>query len=527
MTKGNGFRSILIVFFFISLGESAAQEGKYWVYLTDKKQTTFDPSTYFHPAALERRVKQGLPLADSSDFPVSQSYISIIKELGVEFRNESRWLNAISCLGTEQQMDEVRMLPFVRSMSCIVSEVQLAQTTGYQYIIEEGVSVLEQTAMLGEADFEAAGLRGKGIRIAIFDVGFNGYLELPEFAHLREANAIERVYDFVGKDKNVAKGGTHGTAVFSCIGGINQGQKMGLATEATYLLARTERSHIEVGSEEDCWVAAAEWADKNGVHIINSSLGYTNHRYFKHMMDGKTAPVSKAATWAAKKGILVVNAAGNDGDTKWKFIGAPADADSVLSVGGLDPYNYLPANFSSLGPTSDGRMKPNVVAFAYAKCATPKGLRTLPGTSFSSPLIAGFAACTWQANQTLTNMEIFDLIEQSGQLYPYYDYSVGFGVPQARVAIGEEKFHSEFTAILQEQKIQIAVVDLETFEQLRENKGSNPYIYYKVLNTNDDILYYGSLIPDVLGKGLIDTEYTKEAKSIEISFLGSIKTIEL
>jgi len=221
-----------------------------------------------------------------------------------------------------------------------------------------------------------------------------------------------------------------------------------------------------------------------------------------------------------------VNAAGNDGDTKWKFIGAPADADSVLSVGGLDPYNYLPANFSSLGPTSDGRMKPNVVAFAYAKCATPKGLRTLPGTSFSSPLIAGFAACTWQANQTLTNMEIFDLIEQSGNSILTLT-TAWVGVPQARVAIGEEKFHSEFTAILQEQKIQIAVVDLETFEQLRENKGSNPYIYYKVLNTNDDILYYGSLIPDVLGKGLIDTEYTKEAKSIEISFLGSIKTIEL
>ncbi|MFT4879140.1 MAG: serine protease AprX, partial [Flavobacteriales bacterium] len=437
MTKGNGFRSILIVFFFIWVGESIGQEGKYWVYLTDKKETTFDPSAYFHPAALERRVKQGLPLADSSDYPVSPSYIEIIQELGVEFRNESRWLNAISCLGTEQQMDEVRMLPFVRSTSCIVSEAQRAQVIDYKYFGDESASAMEQTAMLGEADFEAAGLRGKGIRIAIFDVGFKGYLELPEFAHLREANAIEQVYDFVGKDRNVSKGGTHGTAVFSCIGGIDQGQKMGLATEATYLLARTERHHVEIGSEEDCWIAAAEWADKNGVHIINSSLGYTNHRYFRHMMDGKTAPVSKAATWAAKKGILVVNAVGNDGDTKWKFIGAPADADSVLSVGGIDPYNYFPANFTSLGPTSDGRMKPNVVAFGFAKCATPKGLRTLSGTSFSSPLIAGFAACTWQANQTLTNMEIFDLIEQSGQLYPYYDYSVGFGVPQARVAIGK------------------------------------------------------------------------------------------
>lgn len=525
MTKGNGFRSILLVFFFLWMGELLAQGGKYWVFLIDKKETTFNPHSYFHPAAIERRLAHGVALNDSTDFPLNQNYLHQIELIGVEIRNESRWLNAVSCIGTKQQLELIQSLPFVKSIELISSQANVAAFN--QAEILEGKGGIAQTAVLGERELEAANLRGKGIRIAIFDVGFKGYLELPEFAHLREANAIEQVYDFIGKDKNVSRGGTHGTSVFSCIGGMDQGEKLGLATEATYLLARTERNNVELSSEEDAWVAAAEWADKNGAHIINSSLGYTNHRYFKSMMDGKTAPVSKAATWAAKKGILVVNAAGNDGDTKWKFIGAPADADSVLSVGGLNTNSFLPAGFSSLGPTSDGRMKPNILAFGYAKCATPKGLQILSGTSFASPLIAGFAACAWQANPTLTNMELFELIEQSGQLYPYYDYSMGYGLPQASKVIHKEELELDFNVSFENGRCNVSALDASDVITYFTSKETKPFIYFKYINQKNQITSYGCIIPDSQGAGELFAPGTEEATSVEIHFLGTTKTFEL
>ncbi len=525
MTKGNGFRSILLVFFFLWMGELLAQGGKYWVFLSDKKESSFDPYTYFHPAAIERRLAHGVALDDSTDFPLNPNYLNQIELTGVEIRNESRWLNAVSCIGTEEQLERIQSFPFVKSIELITSQANVAAFNQAEILAEQ--AGIAQTAVLGEREFEAANIRGKGIRIAIFDVGFKGYLELPEFAHLREANAIEQVYDFIGKDKNVSRGGTHGTSVFSCIGGIDQGEKLGLATEATYLLARTERNNVELSSEEDAWVAAAEWADKNGVHIINSSLGYTNHRYFKSMMDGKTAPVSRAATWAARKGILVVNAAGNDGERKWNFIGAPADADSVLSVGALNPYSYLPASFSSLGPTSDGRMKPNVVAFGYATCATPKGLQVLPGTSFATPLVAGFAACAWQGNRTLSKMELFELIEQSGQLYPYFDYTVGYGVPQASFVIQRESLHFNFEVTSAANQLEILAENTNDMVLFKEAKGVEAYIYYKYLNSRNDIVNYGCIIPNDAAIGDLSLSQRSDVKRIEIHFLGTTKTIEL
>ena len=170
---------------------------------------------------------------------------------------------------------------------------------------------------------------------------------------------------------------------------------MGLATGANFLLAITEVSS-EPFSEEENWLAAVEWAYKNGADIISSSLGYTNNRYFTKDMDGKKSFVVKAASLAARKGMLVINAAGNDGDSEWKVISTPADADSILTIGGVSPETNLHINFSSYGPTADGRMKPNVSAFGEAVVANTKGnVEIAFGTSFATPLVAGFAACAW------------------------------------------------------------------------------------------------------------------------------------
>jgi hypothetical protein len=291
----------------------------------------------------------------------------------------------------------------------------------------------QQTASLGAREFQRARLTGQGVRIAIFDVGFNGADQHVGFAHLRRRKAIVGTYDFLKHSPYVYQGGSHGTEVLSCIAGrLPDSTYLGLAPQAEFLLARTEQMYRERYAEELAWLAAAEWADRNGADIINSSLGYTTRRYFPEQMNGRTSLVARAAELAVRKGILVVNAAGNDGDdAQWRTVGTPADGDSVLAVGGIDPDTYLHIDFSSYGPTADKRLKPNVAAFGTVLAAAPGGYVRTQGTSFSSPLMAGFAACVLQQQRNLPVMALFQKIQSSGSLYPYFDYAHGYGIPRA------------------------------------------------------------------------------------------------
>ena len=202
--------------------------------------------------------------------------------------------------------------------------------------------------------------------------------------------------------------------------------------------------------EEVWWMQAMEWADKNGAQVINSSLGYGKDRYYTKAMDG-TSYVAKAANMAARKGIVVCNSAGNEGDDRqWKTIITPGDADSILTVGGITHSltNYRHINFSSYGPTADGRLKPNVCNFGYARVANVSGddeYTWVYGTSFSSPLTAGFVACAVQMRPNLTSMEMKKEVERSADLYPYFDYAMGYGVPQASYFVkGEEQAEKSF-----------------------------------------------------------------------------------
>jgi subtilisin family serine protease len=283
--------------------------------------------------------------------------------------------------------------------------------------------------MKGDA-FTSRNIDGKGIRIAVFDGGFSGVDKSPIFQHLFERNQIIKTYDFVKKKEFVYSYMTHGTKVLSCIAGIYNNQPLGLATGAEYLLARTEirpERHVE----EHYWVAAMEWAAENNADIISCSLGYTSKLYPIEAMDGKTSIIAKAASIAARKGILVINSMGNDGSDKWEIMGTPADADSVLSVGGVNPFTGYHIQFSSFGPTFDKRMKPNITAPGAVMTWSGKGIGKSFGTSFSAPLISGFAACVWQMNRDSGNMQIFKMIEKSAHLYPYYDYAHGYGIPNA------------------------------------------------------------------------------------------------
>ena len=275
------------------------------------------------------------------------------------------------------------------------------------------------------------------MRIAVFDVGFRGLPEHPAFRELMAGKRIVATHDFLRNRDDVFVGGSHGTEVMGCLAGRLPtgpagvaGPALGLAPAAEYLLARTEQLHRERYAEEEAWLAAVEWADRLGADIINSSLAYTEQRYFPEQMDGHRSLIARAANLAARKGLLVISAAGNDGDNDWVRIGTPADADSVLAIGGLDPETGLHVNFSSFGPTADRRPKPNLAAFGIVLTTTPEGYERLEGTSFSAPLVAGFAACLWQQHRQLTAMQLFQGLEKSAELYPYFDYAHGYGRPR-------------------------------------------------------------------------------------------------
>ncbi len=460
---------------------------RYWVTLTDKTGVRFHPSHYFSPAARARRARQHLPAADATDWPLRPDYLAAIRAAVDTVTLVSRWFNAVSCRATPAQAARLRGLPGVRAvaawplatggaaftsppvpLSCgegghlltrVSPEVpeqafsaikcppspQERGTGGEVNAANNQISpddyllARRQTSHLDGPALRRAGLDGRGLRIAVFDVGFNGLDLHPAFQQLWQERRVVATYDFLKHREDVFHGGGHGTEVMGCLAGRlpasadgQPGPALGLAPAAEYLLARTEQLRRESYGEEEAWLAAAEWADRLGADIINSSLAYTEQRYFPEDMTGRRSLIARAANLAARKGILVVSAAGNDGDNDWVRIGTPADADSVLAIGGLDPETGLHVDFSSFGPTADRRPKPNLAAYGIVLTTTPGGgYERLEGTSFSSPLLAGFAACVWQQRRDVPAMQLFRQLQQAGELYPYFDYAHGYGRPRA------------------------------------------------------------------------------------------------
>ena len=437
-------RSVLIFLFLFAFYTYLSGQDNYLLVFTDKKGVSFDPYSYFDKKAIDRRIKSGISLYDETDFPLNDSYRRKAATMVSSVDIELRWFNALSVYATEDQIEHVKKLPFIKEVILLNREFELAeQKTENEAngIGDYELNLLfKQTDRMNAVEFSNSSIDGRGVRIAIFDGGFPTYRSHSAFEHIRRENRIIDTWDFTKKNKNVDRGNSHGTATFSCVGGMYEDQQIGLATGAEFLLAITE-VNSEPYKEEKWWLAAAEWADRNGADIISSSLGYVNQRYFPEEMDGHHSLVSKAARLAVRKGILVVNSAGNEATNKlWKTIITPADVDSVLTVGGIDPVSNFHTSFSSLGPAADGTMKPNVSAYGHVIAASKNSsFSETQGTSFSCPLIAGFAACAWQTNRDMTNMELFREIEKSADLYPYFDYAHGFGIPQASYFMLREK----------------------------------------------------------------------------------------
>ncbi len=498
-------KTLTLLAFVLTFCGMHAQQA-YWVFLVDKAGTTFDPYTYFDGKAIERYSQCGADLYDITNYPVAAAYEQGVSALATEEIGVSRWMNALGVMATPEQIAAIEALPYVHRVQMIesngmvlASAPQSPEIPGLSdYATVEGPLEAQLVRMGGKA-FHDKGIDGKGIRVAVFDGGFPQVNTHKAFKHLRDNNQIIKTWNFPNKKENVYGWNSHGTMTLSCIAGRvydvdNEGDEysrdLGLATGAEFLLARTE-IESEPFKEEVWWQMAVEWADKNGANIISSSLGYGKERHYTKDMDG-TSYVAKAGNLAARKGMLVVNSAGNEADDRqWRTIITPADADSVLCIGGIEnslkEYNHI--EFSSYGPSADGRLKPNVCAFGYAHTANVgKGdnkYHYVHGTSFSCPLVAGFAACAMQAMPGKTAMEMFHLIEQSGDLYPYADYSFGYGVPQAEFFTGTKKdVKPTFRFVVEEDSVRVVPT----------HAVKHTHLFYSYRRPSDNRLaYYGKM----------------------------------
>ena len=434
---------------------------KAWVFLTDKGDFTVSEFEVALKNGIERMetrtrhriIARGAKRAKGVDIPVNQSYIKQIQELGGQKNLVSRWINAVSIVAAPDVFFQIAKLPFVDRIDIVRklrrpipnkpisnrSEIitQRIHNSSGEVSFDYGPS-FNQVNQLNVPDLHRLGLSGNGVLVALFDTGFD--LEHVAFDSLR--SKVQNQQNFI--QNNIGIGNTrsrvHGTQVLSVIGGYAPGHLIGPAYGASYLLANTESVEFENEIEEDAWIAAMEWADSLGVDIVSSSLTYTDW-YDYADMDGETAPITRAATIATERGIVVVNAMGNMGRLAYNKMGAPADGKEVISVGAVDGSRNR-APFSSIGPTFDGRIKPDVMAmgedvYTVDPISISNYLRS-NGTSFSTPLVAGVIALLLEAYPNWKPDDIQKILQDTASRATFPDTLNGYGIVNALGALTTE-----------------------------------------------------------------------------------------
>lgn len=423
-----------------------SEMGKYLLALKDKNNSPYSilkPQDFLSARSIARRQKQQISV-NTRDLPVNPAYIADLKKAGAKVKYSSRWMNAVLVEATPTIVQNLLKLSFVKELvvnSTIdnpttrggrkASKFEAEQTSALNYGLSN-----TQVSMIGANVMHEKGFHGEGMLIGVLDDGFYNANSIAALKPIMDEKRIVGTYDFVRQQKEVYEvGGGHGTNVLSCMGSYVEGAMIGTAYKASFLLLRTEDDDSEYLIEEANWLFAAEYADSVGVDLINSSLGYTtfddaktDHTYAN--MNGNTTIAAKAADWAAGVGIVCVISAGNDGSNAWKYIATPADADSIITVGAVNSLgNY--AVFSSLGPSADGRVKPDLVSMGQSVVVVnPSGnVATGSGTSYASPILCGMAAGFWQANPTLTAMQLINILRKSGSQSSKPDAFLGYGIP--------------------------------------------------------------------------------------------------
>ncbi len=439
----------VVVCFFI-FSNSLAAVNRYVVFFKDKSGTTYsisNPLAFFSQRAIDRRAKQGIVVTES-DFPINQNYVNGVKSTGAEIYFRSRWMNALLIQCDASLISAIEALTYVDRIEFVAPNTRLLNSGRTKNILESKDTKAEEATdaqlhQLGIDEMHQDGFKGEGMLIAIFDDGFSGVDNAAPFQAIFSEGRIDlnSTKDFVKNSNDVFQYDDHGTEVFSVISAYQPGTFTGGAYKASYQLYVTEDVSTEYRIEEYNWLFAAERADSVGVDVINSSLGYydfddASMNYSKSEMDGKTSTISKAAQFAADRGMLVVCSAGNEGSIAWQIITTPADVDDVLAVANVSSTG-LRAGSSSKGPSADGRIKPDVAALGSGTSVIrPNGsLGSASGTSLSAPLITSFAAGLWQQFPSLTNKQIMDAIRKSSSNASNPDTFLGYGIPNYRAAV--------------------------------------------------------------------------------------------
>ncbi|CAG4991778.1 hypothetical protein DYBT9275_00829 [Dyadobacter sp. CECT 9275] len=457
------------IFILKSPGIYAQAHPRYFVLFKDKANTPFSvskPLEFLSERAVLRRTKQNISVT-VNDLPVNPSYIAAVNQTGGKVIYSSRWFNGVVVEASDTQLESIKKLSFYKSTE-LNNPVSSANALGVGRIkasankfgttedLDYG-AMRNQLVMLGADVLHKKGFHGEGMLIGVFDAGFNRSNELGYLKHLYDEKRVIETYDFIARNNDVYDDHWHGNAVLSTMAAYQPGSLVGVSYKAAYVLYRTENNATETPYEEVTWLIAAERADSLGVDVINTSLGYFefenefntpayNHTY--QDMDGKTTIISRAAKFACRAGILVVNAAGNEGNNQWRYITAPADVDSVLTVGACN-YDKSYAPLSSIGPNAVGLIKPDVAAVGAGTVVGNNlgtgSASTASGTSFASPQIAGLAAILWQAHPSLNAGQIIDVLKKSGNQAPKPDFFLGYGVPG--IVAAEEVIQKDYTLL--------------------------------------------------------------------------------
>jgi serine protease AprX len=459
---------IIITFFVcILFATNTNAQTRYIIKFKNKGTNPFsiaNPSAYLGPRALQRRARYNIAI-DSLDLPVTPRYVDSVRLAGVvTILNTSKWLNQVTIKTTDAAaLIKINSFPFVVSSAAVASFTN-EQPVPVNKILDAAIDVpiptdnsnsslvaetTDNTYSYGKSNGQIHihqgeflhnhGFKGEGMQISVLDAGFFHYLSLPTFDSVRANNQIINTWDFVVNDASVDEDNTHGMNCLSTIAANMPGVFVGTAPKANFCLFRTEDVASETRIEEHNLSAGYERADSIGVDVCTISLGYTtfdfaSQNYVYANMDGNTTMSAIASDIAAKKGMLPVIAAGNEGNSGWHFIATPADADSAMTVGAVDTLGVV-GTFSSYGPSSNGRIKPNIAAVGRAAVvASPSTGQPIfgNGTSFATPNIAGLTTCLWQAFPEYNNMAILDAMQRSASKYTTPDDRVGYGIPDMK-----------------------------------------------------------------------------------------------
>jgi serine protease AprX len=438
-----------------------------WIFFADKgaaaQARAAQARGLMTPRAASRRRLRGQVVGPTvDDLPLVPAYVDTVAAGVQRVRQRSRWLNAVSVEATPAQLEALEALPFVARLDLVhryrrrqeerpepepvvrSQSSPSARRRTSASAIDYGTS-LGQLAQIGVPAVHEMGFDGTGVVVAVFDGGFDS-LNHEVFSSMHFVRG--GIHDFVNGDDDVGNGsdqgeGSHGTMTLSVLGGRQEGQLVGPAFAADFILAKTENSDSETPVEEDNWAAAAEWAESLGADVISSSLGYLDYdspfpSYSFRDMNGQTAISTLAAEMAAARGVVVVNSAGNSGaNAEHNTLGAPSDGAHVLAIGAVGPSGGR-ASFSSVGPSADGRIKPDLAAQGQSvKVAFPGSVSrytTANGTSFSCPLTAGVVALLLQVNPTASPDDVAGVLRATASQAAAPDNLLGWGIVNAHAA---------------------------------------------------------------------------------------------